>query len=345
MNKLVLLGNGFDLAHNLKTSYLDFLIWYFRKVLAASILHKNYNDALIAINFHRVQYSPDNFDSISELLKTLQSNGTDIKYYCPFFQKIVTEVRNQNWVDIEAQYYSSLVSLYRAYETAHQRVKVKIEKQLISLNDCFETIEKELIEYLTIIENNQPEKLNVIHDHFQRLIRSPDFKKKEDVLLVVNFNYTSTVELYISPSDYSKIIDIHGKINCNNNPIIFGYGDEMDIHYNKIERLNNNEFLRKFKSFGYLKTTNYQEVSRFIRHKDYGVTIMGHSCGISDRVLLNSIFDNPLCKEIRILYHQWTENNNDYIQKTMEISRQFKGDSKDRMRNIITSFTECERLS
>ena len=29
MNRLVLIGNGFDLAHGLKTSYEDFIYWYF----------------------------------------------------------------------------------------------------------------------------------------------------------------------------------------------------------------------------------------------------------------------------------------------------------------------------
>ena len=28
MNRLVLIGNGFDLAHGLKTSYKDFINWY-----------------------------------------------------------------------------------------------------------------------------------------------------------------------------------------------------------------------------------------------------------------------------------------------------------------------------
>ena len=28
MNRIVLIGNGFDLAHGLKTSYADFINWY-----------------------------------------------------------------------------------------------------------------------------------------------------------------------------------------------------------------------------------------------------------------------------------------------------------------------------
>ena len=28
MNRLVIIGNGFDMAHGFKTSYMDFINWY-----------------------------------------------------------------------------------------------------------------------------------------------------------------------------------------------------------------------------------------------------------------------------------------------------------------------------
>ena len=33
MNRIVLIGNGFDLAHGLKTSYADFIDWYWERRL------------------------------------------------------------------------------------------------------------------------------------------------------------------------------------------------------------------------------------------------------------------------------------------------------------------------
>ena len=32
MNRIILIGNGFDLAHGLKTSYADFIDWYWEKM-------------------------------------------------------------------------------------------------------------------------------------------------------------------------------------------------------------------------------------------------------------------------------------------------------------------------
>ena len=33
MNRIILIGNGFDLAHGLKTSYNDFIKWYLKRAL------------------------------------------------------------------------------------------------------------------------------------------------------------------------------------------------------------------------------------------------------------------------------------------------------------------------
>lgn len=34
MNRLVIIGNGFDLAHGIKTSYKDFIDWYWNQRVA-----------------------------------------------------------------------------------------------------------------------------------------------------------------------------------------------------------------------------------------------------------------------------------------------------------------------
>jgi hypothetical protein len=346
MNNIVLLGNGFDLAHGLETRYTDFVFWYLKKALPEPMKSgANYEDDLVSINFDGRHFKESNYDSIKEILRTLRANEVTIYWKDRFFEKIVKAARDFNWVDIEYEYYSSLIDLYKELEKHNVDSYPKIDNDVVRLNNCFTSIQKKLIEYLTIINEVKPVKNSVIEQHFKDIVRSNTFDKEKDGLLIVNFNYTSTIELYLARCNFCKIINIHGKLNCENNLIIFGYGDEMDIFYEKLERLNNNDFLKKFKSFSYFNTSNYQEISRFFKHEDYRVTIMGHSCGLSDRVLLNSIFDNSLCKEIKIFYHQKENSSNDYFQKTQEISRHFRPISKGTMRNIITPFHECVRLS
>ena len=37
MNRLVIIGNGFDMAHGLKTSYMDFINWYWERRIEALV--------------------------------------------------------------------------------------------------------------------------------------------------------------------------------------------------------------------------------------------------------------------------------------------------------------------
>ncbi|RZL20538.1 MAG: hypothetical protein EOO96_24965, partial [Pedobacter sp.] len=52
MNRLILVGNGFDLAHGLRTSYKDFIIWYLVKCFGnVSYTPETYQDKLLQIEF------------------------------------------------------------------------------------------------------------------------------------------------------------------------------------------------------------------------------------------------------------------------------------------------------
>jgi hypothetical protein len=71
---------------------------------------------------------------------------------------------------------------------------------------------------------------------------------------------------------------------------------------------------------------------------------MGHSCGLSDRTLLNRIVEHDNCTKIKIFYHAKSDSENDYIEKTQELSRHFSSKSKHDMRIKIKSFPESSPL-
>jgi len=79
--------------------------------------------------------------------------------------------------------------------------------------------------------------------------------------------------------------------------------------------------------------------------EDVTVYIMGHSCGISDRLLLNHILEHENCKKIKIYYYQKSEVDDDYFEKIQEISRHFKGTNKSKMRDRILIHSECVPLT
>ncbi|MCK5337887.1 MAG: hypothetical protein KAJ50_03710, partial [Bacteroidales bacterium] len=266
MNKLVLIGNGFDLAHGLKTKYSDFILWYLKDVVGSLVRVKSYSDDLIHA------YTQHNFDNIDlnsvadfhKFLETYKSH-VNIKYNYPFIEQLIKQSGDPKWVDIESMYYHSLLKIYRVLEKANIDSHPRTDGEIKDLNDCFDAIKKKLIEYLSLVDNEDIEIKDDIKQHFKEELWTDSRDSARLHFLI--FNYTSTIEKYLrifDPNTFT-VNYIHGKLNDDRNPIIFGYGDEMDTYYEKIERLNNNEFLKNIKSFDYFKTTNYQEFSNFIK--------------------------------------------------------------------------------
>ena len=74
---------------------------------------------------------------------------------------------------------------------------------------------------------------------------------------------------------------------------------------------------------------------------------MEHSCGMSDKTMLSSIFNNTNCKKIKILTYDKTFGSKDlvidttnYIEITYQIGRLFK--NKDELRKKIIPFEKSK---
>ena len=102
----------------------------------------------------------------------------------------------------------------------------------------------------------------------------PDSMLYPNRLMLSNFNYTNTADLYIPQSRNYKdkfiINHIHGTLK-DYASIIFGYGDELDDRYTELVKLNNNDFLHNIKSIKYLETDNYRKMLAFIDSAPYQV--------------------------------------------------------------------------
>jgi Bacteriophage abortive infection AbiH len=246
----------------------------------------------------------------------------------------------------ESIYYNCLTDI--AFENLPMR-KSK-EERLLELNNGIDFLKDKLKEYLLKSYSTDVKKNIYIDLHIQKILFATNFtiNNIQPVTYFLNFNYTPTIERYIDNEMKIKynidIINIHGQIN-EKDTLIFGYGDEMENNYEKIEHKNNNEYLRHFKSFGYLKNIRLSKLLSFIEADSFNVYIMGHSCGISDRLLLNTIFQNENCKIIKIFYYKIDESKNDFVEKTMEISRSFTLAGKAKMRKRIVPFDQCEPLT
>ena len=92
-----------------------------------------------------------------------------------------------------------------------------------------------------------------------------------------------------------------------------------------------------------MEATNYRKVLAFIESEPFQVLIMGHSCGNSDRTLLNTIFEHKNYVSIKPYYYQDVEKGKDnYMELVQSISRNFT-DMK-LMRSRVVNKTQCTPL-
>jgi len=176
-------------------------------------------------------------------------------------------------------------------------------------------------------------------------VNSDNYNDSQETM-ILNFNYTASIEQYIDifrgKSCETKYI--HGKLNDIDNPIIFGYGDESNEYFEKIENLNNNELTRHLKSFLYLTTNNYKMLFNFLNQRNFRVYVLGHSLGLSDRLLLNNIFEHKNFELIKLYYYQH-EKGDDFFYKSQELSRHFRLNSKHLMRTRVIPYRDSKPLT
>jgi YD repeat-containing protein len=367
MNRIILIGNGFDLAHGLKTSYGDFINWFWgfqrHKINETNsstwdmVSGTNYRREYRGNNFFTVKF-PDTKGNIEDFdiketkpeldtPKTEESankrknkftSRKDLKdnivcYKNKFLELIDKKGKIQNWVDIEVLYFEILCNCKDRYKQSKNIYEVYTVEQL---NRDFKLIKDDFEEFLRgrnneIKKSYQPELQEKINELINRkaIIKADKYKESDkncevgDILLL-NFNYTKTIsELY--EKDNRKEIALHGKIDDSKNPVIFGYSDEVSSESTEMEDLEINGFLENIKSIQYVKTDNYDKLTRFRNDGEYDVYIFGISCGNADRTLLRELFEHDNCKSIRNFYYYDEKTKTDNFDEIVDnIYRKFK---------------------
>ena len=169
---------------------------------------------------------------------------------------------------------------------------------------------------------------------------APELLFLPDGIMLLNFNYLTTADMYfVGKKNRFEVNHIHGIIS-DPNSVIFGYGDELDENYKRLSEKNDNEYLRNIKSIKYLEATNYRKLLEFIESDAYQIYIMGHSCGNSDRTLLNTLFEHKNCVSIKPFYYKRKDGTDNYMELIQSISRNFT-DMK-LMRDRVVNKTYCE---
>lgn len=350
MNRLIIIGNGFDLAHGYKTSYSDFLEDYLIQILNEYFVKHQYEDDLIKFNYQSIQFSKpiEAIKSIEESFKYIELIKERfpkvIDFKSDFFKELYMQFNHQRWVDIENHYFS--------YLKRYSKASNNDLKSIIKLNNEFEFLKSKLVDYLKRASSETRRgRVNYIPELTTKPFEQEEFVENLGIdkvpkqLYFLNFNYTNTIEYYTPYLSSKFLYDvnyIHGDINDDNNPIIFGYGDEYDKEYLEIQNKQIHELLKHIKSFQYSKTSNYHHLMRFIQGEPFQVYVLGHSLGLSDRTMLKEIFEHDNCKSIKIFYHKKSETENDFTEKVYELANHFT--DKGQMRKKLVPFDKSTKI-
>ena len=381
INRIILIGNGFGLAHDKNTSYTDVIKYYWFNRIKKLFSSDASKDPTLLCNIStwdsmsfseqfkkfRLDRITDPNEALDYLDRHEKSKCLTRHYNSEFFENINKFIEERGWVDIEYQYYKCLTNPTYSPESLNSELKeltnelvgylnsinIEITPKPSIQNKIFEEIKKRDI--CISKQNLYNEYINYRNaQHFNKTYEEQKFKdydkeyKKQsspllpDKIMLLNFNYTHFADLYIPQKSRFTVNHIHGELSKPES-IIFGYGDELDDDYQKILKLNNNEYLDNMKSIHYLESKNYRDLLSFINEDPFQIYIMGHSCGNSDRTLLNTLFEHKNCITIKPFYHLKEDGTDDYLDKVKNITRNFT--DMQLMRDLVVNKEFCEPLS
>lgn len=138
MNRIIIIGNDYDLAHGLKTRYEDFINWYFDEwVQKLRVCHKHReSDELceyVSKNNHWYNILYENYNIITKqpdgkgLIYAIKDNPYFDYKQSRFLERITKCIEKNNWVYIEKEYYN-LLSL--DFESSDNESIAKLNNEL-----------------------------------------------------------------------------------------------------------------------------------------------------------------------------------------------------------------------
>ena len=331
---ILIIGNGFDLAHKLPTKYTDFLD-FLGNVRVLKEIHPEERKRLIRkIDKDMKQYlftDENNFNinsKCSEYIDEIYQLSKDNIWINWLYQRRAdNEILGEYWVDFETEISGVIQSIEQLSPILSESsgvfnligIQAKVFtffiKKYYTEHKSQDATMKYLKERLLLDLNKLIRCFEIYLEHFvknidKRLLSLDIYNLKVDKVLT--FNYTNTyLKLY---NDDVECDYIHGKADTNNtmvtNNMVLGINDYLK----ESERFTNTQFI-EFKKYyqRLIKLTNshYKKWLDEINNKNqnviHNVYIFGHSLADTDHDILREFINNPKLK-ITIFYN----NSNQY---------------------------------
>lgn len=328
MANILIVGNGFDLVHNLPTKYSDYLSqlnkgskFYEYIKLKNSRLIINL-DKLIGgkvCNYLTMKMNENKgWIDFENELKEIVDEVSNIKKY---FVKKLDLVTKKQYFLVEETNLENIPIFILKYIFRNGNKKLDWKPKEI------EEIIKEIREHISLFIHFFEEYLIWIFDTKEDDIQELLFFRDLNIDYLLSFNYTSTYEILYNDHRRKKflfdtdICYVHGTINSNYK-IVMGIGSEYydeNIHEDYVE------FFKFFQRYKYETDCKYQEWIQNIKKDKYSfdvenksdchtVTIYGHSLDPTDKDILYP-FLSMRNTQIKIYYYG--EKNKLKIEKNL----------------------------
>lgn len=313
--KILVIGNGFDLYHGLKTNYIDF-VRYSKELIKAD---KGTKGRQWAISNSFIQC----FIKVASENQCWIDCEREIEVIVTMFLKILYD-RN---VFINTNLIKKNSTSLTSYEFERLRLMNKFckksDSQIIEFQDKYFKIYQGLDKNL-IMETLKRD-LNELSQLFrfyleERVVNEPVNKLSKQILemnpdYVINFNYTNTYENYgINRKD---VCFIHGSVEDNN--IVLGIRDidEKDINsiyfkkfFQRIQKTTDVIQWSKFKKSKFMKKSKKYITDKAITY------FFGHSLSSTDGDMIRDIYENS---ERIVIFCLKSEEHKDYEQKVINL--------------------------
>ena len=342
--KILLIGNGFDLAHGLPTSYKDFLDFckMVRELYTYPIIDNEYNQKkLIDWNTDKTIKSKllecyENRKNCFEDKITTQCKELDELYDCikenvwiNYFLEREKSI-GENWIDFE----SEISNVVQAIET----LKGYIERDEDDLK-IKDTKQQTIIYFLKIAKKSLQDVFNLkridgfiedISIELDKLIRSLEIyicefvneidiiKENDDIKTitpdyVLSFNYSNTYERIYGQSKEVTYDYIHGKADIENNVdtcnLVLGIDEYLEDDKNdKLEFIAFKKFYQRiYKSTDSTYMKWVEQIKKY-PEVNHNLFIFGHSLDKTDRDILKLLICND---NVTTKIYYYRKNKND----------------------------------
>lgn len=342
--KILLIGNGFDLAHGLPTSYKDFLDFckMVRELYTYPIIDNEYNQKkLIDWNTDKTIKSKllecyENRKNCFEDKITTQCKELDELYDCikenvwiNYFLEREKSI-GENWIDFESEISNvvqAIETLKGYIERDEDVLKIKDTKQQIiiyflkiakkSLQDVFNL--KRIDGFIEDISIELDKLIRSLEIYICEFVNEIDIIKENDDIktitpdYVLSFNYSNTYERIYGQSKEVTYDYIHGKADIENNVdtcnLVLGIDEYLEDDKNdKLEFIAFKKFYQRiYKSTDSTYMKWVEQIKKY-PEVNHNLFIFGHSLDKTDRDILKLLICND---NVTTKIYYYRKNKND----------------------------------